>query len=705
MKQLLVLTCIVSLVTACNTENKQATTMNPFFEAYNTPYDVPPFDKIEKSHFVPGIKEGVKRQQAEISEILNGNTAPTFANTIIPLEYSGELLRRVSGTFNNMNSAVTDDEMQALAKEISKLLSKHYDEILLNPALFEKIKTVYNNRKNENLSAEEAKLLEETYKSFIRGGANLNDEQKEELKKINERLSLLSLQFGENLLKETNDFKLVIESEEDLSGLPESVRIAAAEEAKSAGLEGKWLITLHKPSWIPFLTYADKRDLREKVYKAMYNRGNNGNERDNNEVINEIVSLRLKKAKMLGYNNWSSYLLDNRMAKKPGNVYELLGNIWEPAIKRAKEELSDMQKIVDAEGGKFKIESWDWWYYAEKVRKEKFDIDEEQLRPYFELNNVLNGAFAVSEKLFGITFKEVKDVPIYHEECRLFEVNNTDNKHVGVLYTDFHPRASKRGGAWMTSYRKQYKTEEGKDVRPVISIVCNFSKPAGGKPALLSYDEVETLFHEFGHALHGLLSQCTFYSLSGTSVAHDFVELPSQVMEHWAAQPEVLDIYARHYETGEALPEDLLENLKKSGMFNQGFATVEYLAASYLDMDYHTIEEESKLDIKKFEKESMDKLGLIDEIIPRYKSTYFAHIFSGGYSSGYYSYIWAEVLDADAFEAYKEAGSIFDKATATSFKENILERGGTDDAMNLYVKFRGKKPGIEPLLRNRGLLN
>jgi peptidyl-dipeptidase Dcp len=709
-KIILFLVAAIFFSTACSTGYKQEKSMNPFLKSYGTPFDVPPFDKIENKHFIPAIEEGIKQEKKEIEKIVNTNTPPTFANTILAMEYSGKLLKEAQGTFFNLSSANTDDEIQEIAKKISPLLSKHKDEILLNEKLFSRVKEIYAKHSNYSsdseqagLNKEEAKLLEEVYKSFVRGGANLDNSQKEELKKINEELSILQLKFGENMLKETNNYQMVIENEKDLDGLPESVRAAAADDAKNAGMDGKWLFTLHKPSWIPFVTYCKNRELREKIYKAMYNRGNNDNDFDSKSTINKIINLRLQKANLMGFENWSAYMLDNRMAKKPENVYALLNKIWDPALKRAKEESDDMQKMIKSEGGNFKLESWDWWYYSEKVRKAKFDLDEEQIRPYFELNNVLNGAFTVSEKLYGLTFTELNDMPLYHSECRVFEVKDNNNSHVGILYTDFHPRASKRGGAWMTSYRKQYHDKENKDVRPVISIVCNFSKPIGDKPALLSYDEVETLFHEFGHALHGLLSQCNFYSLSGTSVARDFVELPSQIMEHWVSQPEVLDIYAKHYKTGETIPKELINKLEKAGKFNQGFGTVEYLAASYLDMDYHTITTPGDIDIDKFEGESMKNIAMIDEIIPRYKSTYFAHIFSGGYSSGYYSYIWAEVLDADAFEAFKDAGSIYDQKTATSFRKNILERGGTDDAMELYINFRGKKPVIEPLLKNRGL--
>jgi len=555
------------------------------------------------------------------------------------------------------------------------------------------------------LNTEQSRLLEETYKRFVRGGANLAADKKEQLKKINEELSLLDLKFGDNMLAETNAFKLVIDKKEDLAGLPESSISGAAEEAKAAKMEGKWIFTLQKPSWIPFVTYAQNRSLRETLYKAMYMRGNNNNGNDNKAVISKIVNLRLQKANIMGFPSWSAFVLDDNMAKTPEHVYQLLGKVWTPAIKRAKEEAADMQKMIDKEGGKFKLESWDWWYYSEKVRKEKYDLDEEQIRPYFELNNVRDGAFAVANKLYGLTFTKLDSMPVFHPDCEVYEVKDGDGSEIGILYMDFYFRESKKGGAWMTNYREQCIDKDGKNIRPVVSVTCNFSKPTSDKPALLSFDDAETLFHEFGHSIHGLLSQCHYEGLAGTNVARDFVELPSQVMEHWAAEPEVLRIYAKHYKTGEVIPQVLIDKIVKSRKFNQGFATVEYLAAAILDMDYHTITKGGDIDVEKFEKTALDKAGLIPEIIPRYKSTYFAHTFSGNgeYSSGYYSYLWAQVLDCDAFEAFKETGNIFDQKVATSFRKNLLERGGTDEAMKLYMNFRGHEPGIEPLLRNRGL--
>jgi peptidyl-dipeptidase Dcp len=703
-KKLFYLTVIAGIAFSCSQPTKTTQVMNPFFETYTTPFEVPPFDKILNAHYLPAFQEGMKQHNADIEKIASNTAAPDFANTIEALDRSGDLLTRVSAVFFNIKEANTNDSINAIAEEVAPLLSQHNDAILLNEALFSRVKAVYEQKESLQLNTEQARLLEETFKDFVRGGANLQADKKEELKKVNEQLSLLELKFDKNLLTETNSFKLVVETKDDLAGLPENVIAGAAEQAKANGMEGKWIFTLQKPSWIPFVTYSEKRELREKIYKAMYNRGNNGNENDNQAVINQFVNLRLQKANIMGYESWSAYVLDNTMAKKPENVYNLLQKVFNPAIARAKEELADMQKMVDKEGGNFKIESWDWWFYAEKVRMEKYALDEEQLRPYFEVNNVRDGAFAVATKLFGLTFTKLENMPLYHPECQVYEVKDADASLIGVIYLDFFPRDSKKGGAWMNNYREQKTTPDGKNVRPVVSLTCNFSKPVGDKPALLSYEEVETFFHEFGHGLHGLLSQCTYVSIAGTNVSRDFVELPSQIMEHWAAEPEVLKMYAKHYQTGEVIPQELIDKMDKAGKFNQGFVTSEFIAAAFLDMDFHTITTPGEIDVNDFEKKSMDKIGLIKEIIPRYRPTYFAHAFSWGYSSGYYSYTWAEVLDADAFNAFMETGDIFNRDVAKSFRTNILERGNTDEPMKLYLNFRGKEPGIEPLLKNRGLL-
>jgi len=529
----------------------------------------------------------------------------------------------------------------------------------------------------------------------------LDEEKKARLREINQELSVLTLKFGENVLKEDNRFEMIIESEEDLAGLPEAVIQGAAETAEERGQTGKWVFTLQKPSMIPFLQYSEKRDLREKIFKAYINRGHHEDELDNKANLSRIADFRVERANLLGYKTHADFVLETNMAKKPENVYMFLDQIWKPALVMAKKEAKELQAMIEEEGHGFQLQPWDWWYYAEKVKKAKYALDEEMMRPYFKLENVIEGAFYIANELYGIKFVERTDIPKYHEDVKVFEVKEADGTHIGILYTDYFPRASKRGGAWMNSFRKQYRMEEEK-IHPVITNNGNFSKPTGDKPALISSEEVLTLLHEFGHALHGLLSDCTYYRLSGTSVSRDFVELPSQIMENWALDPEVLKVYAKHYETGEVIPQELVDKMKKARTFNQGFATVEYMSACYLDMDWHTLTESEELDVDKFETESMDRIGLIPEIVVRYRSPYFRHIFSGGYSAGYYSYIWAEVLDADAFEAFKET-SLFDKKTAQAFRENILERGGTEDPMTLYKRFRGAEPGVEPLLKRKGL--
>lgn len=671
---------------------------NPFFEEYKTLFKVPPFDEINEEHYLPAFKKGIKENKLEITAIIDNSEKPTFENTIEALETSGRLISRVAYIFYNMLSSNTNDHLQEISEEVAPLLSKNSDDILLNERLFKKVTSVYDERETLDLTTEQSKLLEETYKDFTRDGANLNNEAKEKLRKINEKLSVLSLKFSDNVLKEINDFKMVLEKNDDLAGLPESVIQNASHEADESGFTGKWIFTLHKPSFIPFLQYSAKRDLRKKIFKAYINLADN-NANDNKNIIKQIISLRIQRAKLLGYQTHADYVLEKSMAKTPENVYYLLNRLWNAALQKAKKEASGLQELILKEGNDFKLEPWDWWYYAEKLRKEKYDLNEEDLRPYFQLDKVREGAFSVASKLYGINFNEIKNIPLYHPEVQAFEVTDSNGSHMGILYTDYFPRASKRAGAWMDDFRKQCgKFNES----PVICNVGNFSKSVGGKPSLLNYDEVETLFHEFGHALHGLLSKCKYESLSGTSVPRDFVELPSQIMENWAIQPKVLKTFAFHYKTAEPIPDELIEKIKKSSTFNQGFATVEYLAASFLDMDYHTITDIDDLDVIKFEKNSMEKIGMIPEIIPRYRSTYFNHIFNFGYDAGYYSYIYAEVLDADAFEVFKKNGS-FDKATAQSFRENILEKGGTEDPMILYKKFRGSEPEIEPLLKRRGL--
>ncbi|NLT51253.1 MAG: M3 family metallopeptidase [Ignavibacteria bacterium] len=664
-------------------------------------FDLPPFEEIKEEHFIPAYKYAIEQHNNEIKEIAENKTPADFVNTVEAIDYSGRLLVQVNSIFSNLTSANTNDEMQKISKQVAPLLSAHSDDINLNKTLFERIKAVYEVKDKLNLTVEQNMLLDKYYKQFVRGGAALSEADKAELRKINERLSVLSVSFGENVLKENNRFELILENKDDLAGLPESVIDAAFKSAQAKGYAGKWLFTIQKPSLIPFLQYSQKRNLREKMYKAYIMKGDYGDELDNKKIISEMVSLRIKKANLLGYKTHADFILDENMAKTPARVAEFLDKLWVPAVEMAKLELSELQKIADKEGKGIKIQPWDWWYYSEKIRKEKYDLDENELRPYFKLENVRKGAFLLAKELFGIEFKKLEGIQIYDPEVEVFEVTEENGNHIGVFYTDFFPRSGKGGGAWMSSFRKQYKTN-GINVSPVIVNVCNFTRPTEKLPSLLSLEEVETLFHEFGHALHGLLSNSNYPRLSGTSVSRDFVELPSQIMENWVFEPDFLKLYAFHYETGEVIPEELILKIKNSSKFNQGFATLEYLAASYLDMDWHTLTDTTVTEVNDFEKKSMGKIGLLPEIEPRYRSTYFSHIFSGGYSSGYYSYIWAEVLDADAFQAFKEEG-LLDRETGMSFRRNILEKGGTEEPMKLYIKFRGKEPSVEPLLKNRGL--
>lgn len=692
---------VASIVVGCTNEEKRTDSDNPFLAAYDTPFNVPPFDKIKDEHFRPAFKEALKQHNKEIDSIINNAEEPNFVNTIVALENAGSLLNNVSTVFYNLNSANTNDTIQAIAKDLAPVISAHGDEIQLNAKLFDKVKAVYGKKDILELGAEDLKLLEETYKGFVRSGANLSDTDKEKLKKINADLSILTTQFGQNLLAETNAYELVVDKKEDLSGLPEGVVAAAAETAKAKGKDGKWVFTLSNPSVMPFLQYADNRELRKQIWNAYQSRGNNGNDSDNKEVLLKIANLRLEKAKLLGYASHAAYVLEESMAANPTNVYNLLNKLWEPALAKAKTEAADIQKEIEAAKDTFQVAPYDWRYYAEKIRVKRFALDEAEIKPYFSLSAVREGAFATATKLWGVTFVALNNVPTYHEEVEVYEVKDKDGSHLGLLYADFFPRDSKRGGAWMTSYRSQ-QTKDGKRVAPVISIVCNFTKPVGDQPALLTFDEATTLFHEFGHALHGLFSNVKYKSLAGTSVSRDFVELPSQIMENWAADPEVLKTYAKHYKTGEAIPDSLITKMDKAGTFDQGFATTEYVAASLLDMNYHAATAPISTDANAFEKGAMNKIGLIDAIIPRYRSTYFQHIFSGGYSAGYYAYIWAEVLDSDAYAAFKEKG-LFDQATATSFRKNILEKGGTGDPAELYRAFRGKDPDPIHLMKKRGL--
>ncbi|GAB4138258.1 MAG: M3 family metallopeptidase [Ignavibacteriales bacterium] len=675
---------------------------NYLLEKWETQFSTPPFDKITIDQYLPAFIEGIRLHNEEIDKIINNKEKPTFKNTIEALEFSGETLGKVARVFFAMNESMTNEKMQELSKEISPMLSKHNDDINLNEKLFKRIKSVYDEKDKLNLTKEQSILLDKYYKKFVRGGANLSGKQKDEFRKINQELALLTLQFGENSLKETNKFELVIDNAEDLAGLPESVINMAAEEANARGKNGKWVFTIQKPSMIPFLQYSQKRNLREKIYKAYINKGDNNDELDNKEIIKKITALRLRKANLLGYPTHANFVLDEQMAKNPDNVYELLNKLWQPALNVAKRERDEMQKLIYTEGNNFKLESWDWWYYAEKVKKEKYDLNEEEVRPYFKLENVISGVFGLATKLFGITFEERFDIPKYHPDVKTFEVKDSDGSHIAILFTDYFPRESKRAGAWMEAFTNQY-IKDGKFVSPIIYNVGNFSKPTADSPSLLSLDDVNTLFHEFGHALHGMLSKCNYETTSGTNTPRDFVEFPSQVMENWCLHPDVLKDYAFHYQTNEPMPIELINKIQNAKKFNQGFESVEYLAASFLDMDWHTIKEPINIDANEFEKNSLNKIGLISEIIPRYRSTYFNHIFSGDYSAGYYSYIWSEVLDADAFSAFVESGDVFNKDLAGKYRKYILSSGGSDDSMELYKKFRGSQPKIDALLIKRGL--
>lgn len=673
------------------------TAENPFFKEYKTPFKVPPFKLIKDDHFMPAFEKGLKEAKDGILAIINNKEEPTFENTLVAMQKNGKLLSKVSAVFFHLNGADTNEARQAVADKVTPMLSKFRNFVNLNADLFKRIDTLYAKKDKLNLNPEQMRLLEKSWRGFVRSGAKLNPEQKTKIKAINEEMSKIGLKFNKNLLHDTNSFQLFIDKKEDLVGLPEALVKTAAAAAKKAGKEGQWLFTLHKPSWIPFLQYSPKRELREKLYKGYINRCNNNDEYDNKKLIARLASLRLQKAKIMGYKTHADFRLEINMSKKPEAVYNLLNKLWTPALNMAKKERAAFQKLMDKEGKKQKLESWDWWYYAEKLRKEKYNLDENQLRPYFAIHNVLDGAFHVATKLYGLKFIERKDMPIFHKDARVFEVQEADGSHLGVLYTDFFYRGSKRSGAWCGSLRSYSNMGELKT--PVTYNVCNFTPPSGDKPALLSFDEVSTLFHEFGHALHVLFNKTNYPGVA--RVARDFVELPSQIMEHWCAEPEVLKVYAKHYKTGEVIPAELIKKLEESSHFNQGFATVEYLAASLLDMNYHTITDEKEVDTAKFEADYFKKIGLIPEIISRYRSTYFRHII-GGYDSGYHAYIWAEVLDCDAFEAFKET-SLYDKKTAESFRTNILAMGGKKDEMEMYKAFRGRAPKIDGLMKKRGL--
>lgn len=673
---------------------------NPFFSVYSTPFQVPPFNLIAIEHYAPAFERGIEEQKKEIEAITSNPQAPNFENTILAFDKSGELLTKVSSVFYSLNSANTSPEMQKVARVISPLVTAHRDNINLNDKLFQRIKAVYTKRDSLKLDSLQKRTVEKYYNDFVRNGANLDEAAKARLREINQQLSELGLHFGENLLAETNkNFKLVIDNPADLDGLPKDIVDAAAITAKEFGLEDKWVFTLQKPSMIPFLQYAKNRNLREKLYTGYAMRCNNNDEFDNKSIMLQIVNLRAEKAKLLGYKTYADYSISNNMAKTPEAVYDFLNQVMEPALIAATRDRDDMQAIINREGGTFKLAPWDWWYYAEKLKKEKFNLDESELKPYFKLENVRDGMFYVANQLYGITFTRRTDLPIYHPDVEVFEVKNETGAHIGLLYLDYFPRAGKRVGAWCGRFRQQ-TYENGKRITPIVTMVTNFTPPTGNTPALLTWDEVTTLFHEFGHALHGLFTDGPYDRIAG-SLPRDMVELPSQVMENWAGEPRVIKVYAKHYQNGSPMPEDLINRLKKSMTFNQGFETVEYIAASVLDLDWHSITEPQKVDVLQFENNSMKRIHLLDEIYPRYRTTYFNHII-GGYAAGYYVYLWAAVLDTDAFNAFAETGDIFNHEVATRFRKHVLTEGGNDEGMIQYVKFRGKEPSVEPLLKKRG---
>lgn len=675
---------------------------NPFFKPYDTYYNIPDFDKIKTSHFQPAFEAGIAQHKAEINAIISNPEPATFTNTIEALEFAGDLTIKVANVFFNLTGANTNEDLQAVSKIITPMLSASEDDIYLNDKLFQRIKIVYQARESLDLSTSQAKLLEDTYQAFARGGANLNEADKTKLRGLNEKISKLSLSFGDNLLAETNAFELVIDHKAQLSGLPQDVIDTAAQTAIKRGHPGKWVFTTQRPSITPFLTYADDRALRKQIYNGYIKRGNNDNANDNKKIIAEIAALRAQRAQLMGYPTHAHLVLQERTAKTPENVYSLLNKVWPAALSQAEAEVEEMQKLIDKKGEIFKLQAWDWWYYSDKIRVAKYSFNEQQTRPYFSLENTLKGVFYTANRLYGITVKERTDLPKYHEEVRTWEIFNEKGESIALFMGDYYVRDSKRGGAWMNAYRQQYNMN-GVDSKPIISNVLNYPRPTGDSPALLTFDEASTLFHEFGHALHGMLSKVNYRSQAGTSVPRDYVEFPSQVMENWMTQPEVLAQFATHYETGEVIPQSLVKKIQAASKFNQGFATVEYMAATKLDLDWHTITDFTPKDAAKFEADSLKNMGLIGEISPRYHSTYFSHIFAGGYSAGYYSYLWSDILGADAFEAFKENG-IFDEATANAFKSTVLSQGGSQDPMALYKQFRGKEAGIEPLLRSRGLL-
>lgn len=690
------LACGIGLLAACSQKEGETASdgdaTNPFFTEWTTPFGVPPFDKIKLEHYKPALDSGLKAHSAEIEAIKNSPDAPTFENTILALENSGELFNRVYVTFYNVVGADGDEAMNAIDEEYAPIISAHFDNIYMDTKLFERVKAIYDKRDAiAGLDADDKALIKHYYNVFMRAGTGLADAQKAELKKINEGITKLTTEFGKRLLAENNAFVVTIEDKKDLAGLPQSSIDAAAELAKSKGADGKWMFTTSKPSWIPFMQYSENRALREKMYKGYVNRGNNGNGNDTKDIIEQIAVLRTKKAQLLGYPTWADYIISDNMAKTAKAARNLIDQVAKTTIPYAKAEAVELQKLADKMGDKIKIEPWDWWYYTEKLRKEKYDLEEEVIKPYFSYKNTLQGCFDLAGRLYGLTFKELKDMPVYNKEMTCYEVFNPDGSHLSVIYFDPYPRETKRAGAWMNGIREEFY-KDGKRVAPVVINVCNFPRPTGDVPSLLSVDDVETTFHEFGHAIQGMLANTKYKSTSGTNVSRDYVELPSQIMENWACHPEFIKTWAKHYKTGEVIPDSLVAKIVASSKFNQGFITMELIAATILDLDWHSIKDTNKRNAAEFEKESMKKLGLIPQILPRYSSWYFNHIWGSdfGYSAGYYGYTWSAVLDADAFAAFVETGDICNKELATKFKDNVLSKGASYDSDLLYRQFRGK---------------
>lgn len=676
--------------------------MNPLLQKFDTPFGTPPFEKIKNEHFLPAIQEMIKAGKEDVAKITANKDAPDFKNTIEALERSGEGVNQVAGIFFNLNSAETNDEIQAIAREISPLLSDYSNDIMLDEVLFSRIKAVHDQKDSLILSVEEKTLLEKTYKSFVRNGANLSEDKKQQLREMDKELSQLSLQFGENVLKETNSFSMEIKDQEDLSGLPEHVIESAASTAKEMGKEGSWVFTLQFPSYIPFMTYSDKRALREKMFRAYGSRAFKGDDHDNQQVILNKVKLRHERANLLGYASHADFVLEERMAESPAKVMDFLDNLLQHAKPVAEKEVKELTDYAVSIGGPQQLERWDIGYYSEKLKKEKYAIDDEMLKPYFKLENVIDGVFQIAGRLYGLQFKPLKNVQVYHPDVKVYEVLDEQNKHTAVFYADFFPREGKRNGAWMTSYRGQKKVN-GEDIRPHISNVCNFTKPSGTKPSLLTFNEVTTLFHEFGHALHGILADGKYESLSGASVYWDFVELPSQVLENWVYEKESLDLFARHYESGEVIPETLIRKIKESANFMEAYQTVRQVGLAKLDMGWHMGKAREVKDVGAYEQELQQDTNLLAPVEETNTSCSFSHIFQGGYASGYYSYKWAEVLDADAFEFFQEKG-IFNKDTAELFRKHILSAGGSEHPMELYKRFRGKEPSPNALLKRTGML-